>query len=240
MLRIQNKVLSALIIISFVVLLWHSPSSAQIGKVFFDQDVTVVPMLDSFKVDIEVDSNLTGIHCFRVKIDFDRSLIRLDSVVEGSLLKEHGETMFYYKDTAGIYDIFNCIYDPTNGFANGPGVLATMQFMAGDHPGITPLDFTYVQFLDTLLSPIYFGCPNGWVIVCGPETYRFGDANNDGVVNSADIVYLVNYLFIGGPDPVPLWIVGDVNCDLLINRADVVYLINYLFIKGPEPCNPCE
>jgi hypothetical protein len=62
-----------------------------------------------------------------------------------------------------------------------------------------------------------------------------GDVNGDGVVSSADIVYLINYLFIGGPPPVPSW-VGDANCDDLISSADVVYLINYLFIGGPPPC----
>ena len=63
---------------------------------------------------------------------------------------------------------------------------------------------------------------------------RRGDANGDGVINSADVVYLINYLFKGGPAPDPLW-VGDCNCDGIINSADVVYLINYLFKGGPEP-----
>jgi hypothetical protein len=61
-----------------------------------------------------------------------------------------------------------------------------------------------------------------------------GDANGDGVINSADVVYLINYLFKGGPAPEP-WDAGDVNCDGIINSADVVYLINYLFKGGPPP-----
>jgi len=61
-----------------------------------------------------------------------------------------------------------------------------------------------------------------------------GDANRDGVINSADVVYLINYLFVGGPAPVS-WQAGDANCDGKINSADVAYLINYLFIGGPEP-----
>jgi hypothetical protein len=61
-----------------------------------------------------------------------------------------------------------------------------------------------------------------------------GDTNGDGVINSADIVYLINYLFIHGPAPDPLK-AGDVNCDGILNSADVVYLINYLFIGGPPP-----
>jgi hypothetical protein len=62
-----------------------------------------------------------------------------------------------------------------------------------------------------------------------------GDANGDGVINSADVAYLINYLFIGGPAPGPFE-AGDANCDGSINSADVAYLINYLFIGGPPPC----
>jgi len=62
-----------------------------------------------------------------------------------------------------------------------------------------------------------------------------GDANGDGVINVNDVVYLINYLFIGGPAPNPLQ-AGDANSDGLVNVNDVVYLINYLFIGGPPPC----
>jgi len=68
-------------------------------------------------------------------------------------------------------------------------------------------------------------------------SYLLGDANGDGVINSADVVYLINYLFKGGPAPDPLD-AGDVNCDGEINSADVVYLIDYLFKGGPPPCEP--
>lgn len=65
--------------------------------------------------------------------------------------------------------------------------------------------------------------------------FIIGDANRDGVINSADVVYLINYLFADGPAAVPLE-AGDANCDGVINSADVVYLINYLFIGGPPGC----
>jgi hypothetical protein len=63
-----------------------------------------------------------------------------------------------------------------------------------------------------------------------------GDANNDKKVNVSDVVYLINYLFKGGPAPLPAPIVGDANCDGKVTVADVVYLINYLFKGGPLPC----
>jgi hypothetical protein len=61
-----------------------------------------------------------------------------------------------------------------------------------------------------------------------------GDANGDGQVNLADAVYLVNWLFIGGPPPEPME-AGDANCDGGVDLADAVYIINYLFIGGPPP-----
>ena len=64
-----------------------------------------------------------------------------------------------------------------------------------------------------------------------------GDFNGDGLIDVADVVFSVNYLYNSGPAPDPLES-GDVNCDSNVNIADVVYLINYLFIGGPPPCEP--
>lgn len=61
-----------------------------------------------------------------------------------------------------------------------------------------------------------------------------GDANSDGIIDISDIVYLINYLFAGGPAPEPLEL-GDTNCDGIVDIADVVYLINHLFADGPPP-----
>jgi hypothetical protein len=67
-----------------------------------------------------------------------------------------------------------------------------------------------------------------------PSLFIRGDANGDGVISSADVVYLINYLFVSGPAPDPLE-AGDANSDGVVSSADVVYLINYLFIGGPPP-----
>lgn len=64
--------------------------------------------------------------------------------------------------------------------------------------------------------------------------YLPGDPNHDGLINSADVVYLINYLFVGGPEPNPLES-GDATSDGQVNSADVAYLINYLFVGGPAP-----
>ncbi len=63
---------------------------------------------------------------------------------------------------------------------------------------------------------------------------KYGDANSDNNITIADVVYLISYLFKGGPAPVPL-IKGDANGSGQVTVADVVYLISYLFKGGPVP-----
>jgi uncharacterized delta-60 repeat protein len=64
-----------------------------------------------------------------------------------------------------------------------------------------------------------------------------GDANGDGVINVADVVYLVNFLYRNGDPPTPIE-AGDANCDGIVNVADVVYLVNYLYRGGDPPGCP--
>jgi hypothetical protein len=67
--------------------------------------------------------------------------------------------------------------------------------------------------------------------------YRFisGDCNGNGVIDVADVVYLLNYLFVGGPAPVPCLEAGDATCDGIVDASDIVSLLNYLFVHGPSP-----
>ena len=66
--------------------------------------------------------------------------------------------------------------------------------------------------------------------------YLRGDANMDKKTSVSDVIFLINYLFKGGPAPIPEYL-GDVNCDGKVTVSDVVYLINYLFKGGPAPCS---
>lgn len=71
-------------------------------------------------------------------------------------------------------------------------------------------------------------------------SYLPGDANADGNVDIGDAVYLINYVFKGGPEPIPVMCVGDVNDDSAVNVGDAVYMINYVFKGGPAPNNGCD
>jgi hypothetical protein len=61
-----------------------------------------------------------------------------------------------------------------------------------------------------------------------------GDANGDGAINVADIVYLVNFLYRSGDPPDPME-AGDASCDGIVDVADIVYLVNYLYRGGDPP-----
>jgi photosystem II stability/assembly factor-like uncharacterized protein len=69
------------------------------------------------------------------------------------------------------------------------------------------------------------------------ETFGFtcGDVDDDGQpVNISDLVYLVDYMFTGGPVPPNM---DAANIDGLngIDISDLVWLVDYMFTGGPEP-----
>lgn len=63
-----------------------------------------------------------------------------------------------------------------------------------------------------------------------------GNANADANANVGDAVYLINFVFKGGPNPTPYDVCsGDANGDCSSNVGDAVYLINFVFKGGPLP-----
>jgi len=73
----------------------------------------------------------------------------------------------------------------------------------------------------------------GW----NQEPSTCGDIDGNGLMNIQDITYLINFIYRGGPAPVPP-ATGDVNNSGAANIQDITYLINYLYKGGPEPVCP--
>ncbi|MCP4631319.1 MAG: hypothetical protein GY855_00220 [candidate division Zixibacteria bacterium] len=104
-----------------------------------------------------------------------------------------------------------------------------------------PIDF--ITF-ESQTADISFGrCPDGgnsWSLYSNPtpgetnDCLICGDTNGDGLIDILDIVYLINYRYKGGPDPVSLEL-ADVNNDDDINILDIVCLINFKYKGGSEP-----
>lgn len=67
-----------------------------------------------------------------------------------------------------------------------------------------------------------------------------GDADCNGIITISDAVYLINYIFAGGPVPCTIQ-AGDADGNGIITISDAVYLINYIFAGGPAPvCPACS
>ena len=88
-----------------------------------------------------------------------------------------------------------------------------------------------------------YGLNHGYWAVSGGGTCCFyrADINHDGapVPDISDLVYLVSFMFGGGPEP-PCMEEADINGDgsSVPDISDLVYLVSFMFGGGPEPV-PC-
>jgi hypothetical protein len=117
----------------------------------------------------------------------------------------------------------------------GAGVLVAVNFRVDESAPageFLPVTFETEEFLGhynsyTDTSGLVFVQPAalpGWI----STDVISGDANSDGIVDIADLVYLIGYLYRGGLPPSPVSL-GDFNQDGEVNLADIVALVNYLF-----------
>ena len=91
-------------------------------------------------------------------------------------------------------------------------------------------------FIISLLTMIITPYSSADEYLISPKDYFCGDANADFIVNVSDAVYIINYIFMGGPPPDPIE-AGDANCDFMVNVSDAVWIINYIFQGGNGPCD---
>jgi hypothetical protein len=80
-----------------------------------------------------------------------------------------------------------------------------------------------------------------------PAALENGDINGDWSIDLSDPIYLFNYLFTGGPAPVPLACLpeftaaqnGDANGDGSIDLSDGIRILGWLFNESPPPVPAC-
>jgi agmatine deiminase len=158
----------------------------------------------------------SGAHTFTIAGNMPPQIVSPDSLVLAAY-----ETLYYYPE---IYDPDDTIHQISY-FDIPLWCTVENDSLIGEAPDSSFVDSFRVVVedewsADTQMVSLY--------------VYIYGDANADGEIDIADAVFLVNYLFIGGPPPGPLE-AGDANCDGEVNLADAVYIVNYLFIGGPLP-----
>jgi hypothetical protein len=70
-----------------------------------------------------------------------------------------------------------------------------------------------------------------------PCDYVCGDADYNRSSNITDAVYIINWVFKGGPGPVVMD-AADANCNGAANISDAVSIINWIFKGDSPPCCP--
>ncbi len=65
-----------------------------------------------------------------------------------------------------------------------------------------------------------------------------GDADASGTVSISDAVFIISYIFGGGPAPTHPE-AADVDCSGVLTISDAVYLVSYIFGGGGAPCQGC-
>lgn len=68
--------------------------------------------------------------------------------------------------------------------------------------------------------------------------YLCGDSDGNSLLSISDAVYLINYVFAGGPAPIPA-IAGDTDCNGFISISDAVNVVFFIFSGGQSPCSQC-
>jgi len=102
-----------------------------------------------------------------------------------------------------------------------------------------------VAWIDTLIDTIPVGTEPDFELVSYINgdylfaCYTCGDADGSQAVDIDDVVFVITYIFDGGPAPQPL-LSGDADCSFMVDIDDVVYLITFIFSGGPAPCENCS
>jgi hypothetical protein len=103
------------------------------------------------------------------------------------------------------------------------GITSVMSLFQSGGLDVVIQDDTEVDYLRLVLT------------ICCDAPCAHGDANCDGTIDISDAVYLIAFIFSGGPAPFTQT-AGDANCDGAVDISDAVYLIAYIFSGGPAPC----
>lgn len=77
----------------------------------------------------------------------------------------------------------------------------------------------------------------GIQVSCMQIEYRRGDTNEDSNITITDVIFLIEWLFLGGPVS-GCERTGDVNADGILDVVDIVYFLNALFLSGAPIAAP--
>lgn len=168
-------------------------------------------------------------------LEYNLTVLDLNRIEPASRLSGLSETG-YYEYSSGKVSVV--VFDITGiDLPADTGVILSTYFDISPDTSFTEGEIVIAEITAVAddLSYDTLTVQNGFI---GVPSYICGDVNGDEYgPNVADLTYLVDYLFRGGPAP-PVMEAADVDLSGHINVADLTYLVNFLFRGGPAPCHP--
>ncbi len=138
--------------------------------------------------------------------------------------------------TPGGIDVVSPMADIATGYRRIVALGNADQRLAFNVSGLADgVYYWSVQSIDNNFAGSPFANEASFVI--GNTEAVCGDVTADGNVSIADAVFLINYIFGGGPAPSSV-AVADADLSGSISISDAVYIIAYIFGGGPAPCSP--
>jgi len=173
----------------------------------------------SFEIDVIINP-VVDIAGAQFDLNFDASLITINSVTEGNLLNQGGCSTYFSNGTidniAGtVIGVAGVITTPGCTVSN-VGTFATLNCTSQMISGTSTLNLSEVIVGDIKGDPVTVTVYNGSVRI----TPRW-DVNCDGKVNVLDMILVGQHWGQAGP---PCWIPEDVNCDGIINVLDMILI----------------
>ncbi|HOP06476.1 MAG TPA: hypothetical protein PLF13_04205 [candidate division Zixibacteria bacterium] len=214
---------------------------AQTAQLGLEPDTIYSQNNEFFYEHIMIDENLVGAKVFHLTLSFDHtvtaipcSTVELGDLFDG--LDEDSVTTFYtrLRPDSNHIDI-DIAYLRDSAVLNGPGELLTITAVPKAF-GVTDIMVDELLVFDRYNQPIPVDVINRtFVRIC----QYVGDVNADNSIDIRDVVYLVEYMFLNGPEPLPSVWSGNFNCDASpIDISDLVSLVNWMFQQGPWLCQP--
>ncbi len=177
---------------------------------------TVSPGPFTVNITVEPEVPIAGV---QFDLSFDPSLVRVNNVTEGNLLKQSGTNTYFYSGTidnaAGTITCAASAITTPGETVSTPSVFATIQMTAKSAAGTSTFDLSNVIVGDINGNAVAIAVNDGSVRISTAPW----DVNGDGFVNILDMI-LVGQHF--GETGAPGWIPEDVNCDGVIDVRDML------------------
>jgi hypothetical protein len=249
------KDLCSLLVLTFVCIV-SSPADGQTSGLAYRLTLPSLGMPGTTLEVLHTADNSTSLALtgYTLSVCFDPAVHTAAAVIEGDdLLAATGGSVFFFSpeitlDAIGVGVVLSGVGGDT--IPVGVGLeLTRLQFTAVAGTVGAPASVDYCDFTSPVPPAVAYsnqflsgGVSFAPELLIGdppdpnPAMIR-GDGNGDAVVNIADPVHTLDYLFSSG-SPGPCHDSMDANDDGAVDVADAVHEIQFLFGGGPAPASP--